>query len=443
MFVVGTIFVMGIYHLALYLLRRSNPAPLYFGAYCLFWLGNLVCLETTQWLILIFFPGLSDEWLYRICQLCYFLAIPLSYQFFRALYPKEFPRWILQAFWGLSTIYVLIALLGTTFWLSTLLPWFHLAAGLKLLFTFGALALAARRRREGSLVILGGYVIMGLLSLNDMLNDLQVIHTVLVLHFGMMIFMLSQALALSLRFSRLFTAVERLSTELTLKHASLEEEMAERVRLEHEVVSISEEERRRISQELHDGLCQQLTGARLQCAALEYLDAPQSGELKALSSLLEESVDHAYNLSHGLWPVEHAPEDACAALADLAQRTSHASGIPVAFRMERPCKGCLNPCVPSLYRIAQEAITNAVKHARPRRIELVLDCSSPSTATLTVHDDGIGRRAAQSRRGGLGLRMMAHRARTVGGSFKLEDDPDGGTLVTCTVPCHEWKQEAR
>jgi hypothetical protein len=93
LFVIGTLFVMGIYHLALFLFRRSNPAPLCFGLYCLLWLGNLLCVRTSGWVVLLFWPGLSGTFLYKCYEFCYFMAMPMSYQFFRVIYPQEFPRW--------------------------------------------------------------------------------------------------------------------------------------------------------------------------------------------------------------------------------------------------------------------------------------------------------------------------------------------------------------
>lgn len=104
-------------------------------------------------------------------------------------------------------------------------------------------------------------------------------------------FIMSQAFALSLRFSRAFASVERLSVELENKNTALEDEIAERAKLEREIVTVSEEERRRLSHHLHDGLCQQLTGARLRCSVLERKLGPQQtggDEFAQLTNLLEE-----------------------------------------------------------------------------------------------------------------------------------------------------------
>jgi signal transduction histidine kinase len=435
--VVGLLLFMGLYHLVLYGLRRHDPAPLCFGCYCLFWAGNMLCVETGGWALRAFWPEVSGVFLYRTYQFCFFLVNPLSYQFLRALFRQEFPRWMLRAWWGVALPCALLALAGPVPLVSAILPWFDLLVAAKLVFFVFALASATARRREGAAIILAGYAVEGLIGCNDMLNSLGVIHTGLLMPAGLAALMLAQVLVLSRRYSRLFSAVEDLSSELARQNLSLEEERSERDRLEQELLSVGEEERRRISHELHDGLCQQLTGARLQCYALASLETGDSRKLETLgklSSLLEASVAQAYDLSHGLWPAEPAPEDAITALAELVQRMSAASGIPIHYQLQGSRGACGHAQAGQLYRIAQEAIANAVKHAKPSRISVVLDCQGPGGITLTVADDGVGLRKAGKTRGGLGLKMMAHRARVAGGEFRLEGREGGGTRVVCTVP---------
>jgi signal transduction histidine kinase len=438
MFFIGSLLVMGIYHLALYAFRKSNDSSLYFGIYCLLWMGNMLCSDTSDWVIRLFLPGLSGEWLYRASQVLFFLSIPVGYRFFRSLYPQEFPAWILRASQLLASIFTVAALGASTLLVSKALPAYYVISIAAIFLSLSGLYRAWRQGREGASYILLGFLFLGFVGINDMLNDMRLIHTAYIIPVGMFIFILFQALALSLRFSRTFFAVENLSAELVHKNLSLHEEMAERIRLEREIVQVSEGERRRISHELHDGLCQLLTGARLRCSVLERKvpkDGEGAAELAQLSSLLEESVDQAYDLSHGLWPVEHDPKDVCTSLAGLARHSAESSGIAVEFLQKRPCETCSNVHITQLYHIAQESIANALKHAQPSRILVTLDCLSCHTVTLTVQDDGMGRAAARETKGGLGLRIMAHRARMLGGDFRIEDGEGRGTLVTCSVPC--------
>ena len=273
---------------------------------------------------------------------------------------------------------------------------------------------------------------------------MQLIRSVYLVHLGMFVFVLFQALALSLQFSRAFTSVERLSDALAGKNLSLEQEMAERTRLEREIINVIEEERRRISHDLHDGLCQLLTGARLQFSALRRKLAGTGEpppEWRHFSSLLEEAVNIAYDLSRGLWPVEHDPRKITPALEDLVQRLSESSGIAIEFQQRRGCRTCTNSVVTQLFRIAQEAIANAVKHAGPDRITVGLECANQKTITLTIEDNGVGCSNDFKTQGGLGIRMMFHRARIIGGTLTVSDRENGGTMVVCIAPCEREAKE--
>ncbi len=271
-------------------------------------------------------------------------------------------------------------------------------------------------------------------------------HVVSLVPLGLFALVLSQAAALAQRFSNSFNAVEKLSGKLEMKNANLEEEIAERSRLEREIVNISEEERRRMSLDLHDGLCQQLTGARLRCAALTGVvqdSAKKAKELCQLSALLDDLVEQAYDLSCGLWPLEHDAISAGPSMEDMVRRYSRSSGIPMKYRDKRACDVCHNMQLTQMYRIAQEAIVNAVKHANPEQITITFDCVSNGMATLSVRDDGVGRSAAAQSKGGLGMSIMAHRAMMIGGDLEIVDMDEtdgGGTMVICSVTCHSGTQ---
>lgn len=438
LFLVGMLTFLGIYHLILHALRRSDRAPLLFCAYCLFWAGNMLCIETGGWAVRLIWPDLPGAVLYRTYQFCFFLTQPFGLQFLRAMFPRQFPRWLVVACWGAALPCALLACCGPVLLVSALLPGFDLLVAAKSAFVIGALALAARRGTEGAGVILVGFLAIVLCGCNDMLNSRQLIHTPMLMPLGLTTLTLAQSLALSKRSAHLFQAVERLSSELARKVRSLEEEKAERDRLAQEVITISEEERRRISQELHDGLCQQVTAARMQCSVLACLATRErrGGEgLAQLGTLLEAAEGRAYDLSHGLWPVEMVPEDGGAALADLARRIGRSSGVQVEYQHFSGCAGCGNPRFGQFHRIAQEAVGNAVKHAKASRISVTVDCRVPGAATLTVADDGVGWRQAKRTKGGLGLRMMAHRTRMAGGEFRVEAAEGGGTRVVCQLPC--------
>jgi signal transduction histidine kinase len=442
---IGAIAVMGLYHLVFYAFRRNNLATLYFGVYCLLWAGYLLTSDSSDWVVNLLSQRIPVPLLNRVDLLCFVVSVPVCYAFFRSLYPDEFSRRLGQAAWALAAMFMALGLALPTLAFTSAIPTYYVFAAAMILYFLARLFVAVRRKREGASFILLGFIVLGSSGINDMLYDMQLIQSVFLMHIGLLVFVLCQAFALSLRFSMAFTVVERLSAELADKNLSLEQEMNESNRLAREIVNVSEDERRRISYELHDGLCQQLTGARLHFSVLRRKlagAARQDPEWGQLASMLEGLVDHAYELSHGLWPVDHDGHGVSPSLEELAHRLSATSGIAIELHENRGCDTCRNAGVTQLYRIAQEAITNAVRHARADSITVIFDCSDRQTMALSVRDDGIGRDRAARSNGGLGMRIMAHRARILSGNLEIADAPEGGTVVSCTAPCEAMaKQE--
>jgi len=446
LFCVGSLLIMGIYHIVLYCFRRKDAAPVYFGCYCLLWMIYILTSNSSGWVGQLFVESLPIVLAHRIDLLSFVVSVPVGYCFFCTLYPDEFSLRLQQVVIAMAAIFTALGVVLPQMTFTTVIPAYYLFSMVMIFYCLARLYRAMRHGREGAVFILLGFLVLGLVGINDMLCDLQLINSVYLLHIGMFVFILFQAVALSLRFSKAFATVECMSEELVDMNSSLEEEMAERNRLEREIVNVSEEERRQISHNLHDGLCQQLTGARLRCSVLERKITKSGGEgaseLAQLSSLLEESVNQAYDLSRGLWPVEQGPQGLGPSLEELAHRIVQSSRIAVQFHHENRCNKCHNANLTQLYRIAQEAITNAVKHARPQQIEVALACQTGESVTLTVRDDGIGRSAAVKKTsGGMGLSIMSHRARMIGGSLMITDAEPTGTLVTCTFPCNSIEED--
>lgn len=234
-----------------------------------------------------------------------------------------------------------------------------------------------------------------------------------------------------------------LADRITIMRREKEAEMLERNRLEHAIVHISEDERRRISHDLHDGLCQQLTAARLRFSVLKRkqpASAEVQPELTTIATLLDDAVNHAYSLSRGLWPVELDPIAAIPSLQELARRLAESSGIPIEFSRKQRCENCTSRHVIQLHRIAQEAITNALKHAQAGMIQVGFDCCG-NGIVLEVRDNGIGRSAEAQSPGGLGTGIMHHRARIIDGDLQILDGEGGGTAVVCRVACDAIKEQ--
>ena len=224
-------------------------------------------------------------------------------------------------------------------------------------------------------------------------------------------------------------------------------DISERRRLEQEVLRVSEEERRRIGQDLHDGLGQMLTGTALiaqnLARVLEQEGVGAAEGAREVTDLIKEADQMARGLARGLVPVDVDSGGLQAALERLAQNAERLFGIACAFEAVGSADGPVRvrdaTAATHLFRIAQEAVSNAVRHGRARAVTIRL-AGSEHRLRLRVRDDGRGfdeeeleqpERAATR---GMGVRIMHYRARIIGGSLEIRRGAAGGTVVTCTVP---------
>jgi len=219
--------------------------------------------------------------------------------------------------------------------------------------------------------------------------------------------------------------------------AALTEEIAERQRLGKVVLEITERERRAIGHDLHDGLSQHLTGTALVAQALgarlAARSAEEAPEVVKIVALIEQGIEQTRNLAKGLLLAEIERDGLVTALQDLAANVGAQHRVECVFS----CQGAVSlgesGTATHVYRIAEEATRNAVRHGRARRVELRLS-SEAGGLVLTVQDDGAGIPPPDRRGQGLGLKIMAHRAAIIGASFKIEALPRGGTAVECRLP---------
>jgi PAS domain S-box-containing protein len=225
--------------------------------------------------------------------------------------------------------------------------------------------------------------------------------------------------------SRIFTGIVR--------------DITERRRLEQEIIEISGSEQRRIGQDLHDGLGQQLTGIALLSRVLsDELAANKSKQAAAaakIAELVQEAISWTRYLSRGLSPIGLDAKGLPSALTELARHTSDVLGIrcdlvcPPAVRVNDEATAM------HLYRIAQEAVSNAIKHGKAKRIAIKLSTARGRTI-LSITDNGVGIRPSSNgstNSKGMGIATMHYRARLMGATLKVEKGARGGTTVTCTL----------
>ena len=225
-------------------------------------------------------------------------------------------------------------------------------------------------------------------------------------------------------------------TQRITAQRKMEDEMNERQRLEREIASVGDEERRRLGQELHDGVCQQVTAALLRCQALERrLDRGgvlSGADFAPISSLLAETIDDAHNVARGLCPLEPDPDALAPALRALTKRMQGIASVRCEFLAAGDVRVADPEAAQHLYRIAQEALSNAVQHAHADRIAVELR-GSDGHLTLQIEDNGAGL-PHELPVGGMGLRTMAFRAQIMNGELTIGPGPGGGMRVTCRVP---------
>ena len=215
-------------------------------------------------------------------------------------------------------------------------------------------------------------------------------------------------------------------------------DVTERRRLEHEVLAAAGREQERMARELHDGLGQLLVGAQMKLAVLEgELRDPAALDPKALaaaaarvSEIVGKAHGQARAIARGLFPVNVAPDGLGEALDRLVTEAHESLGVEATISSSTPVVLRSSEQAGHLYRIAQEAITNAVRHGHAGHVTVGLDRLDDGTVALTVRDDGVGIPDEALEGGeGIGLRTMAYRARRVGGVLDVWRREDGGTAV--------------
>ena len=222
-------------------------------------------------------------------------------------------------------------------------------------------------------------------------------------------------------------------------------EAADRERLEGEVLEAGERESRRIGNELHDGVCQDLTGllirAKRSQKALEAEGRPEAEALGVVVQGLGDAIGEIHDLSRRLSPGRLTGQDLAGALGDLVRRTAETAEPAITFLASGEGPELDAVATLHLFRITQEALANAVRHAGASRVEVRLAHDAAGTV-LSVDDDGAGLQAGAGQRPGLGLDTMRWRARKAGGTLTVSPRASGGTRVECRVPRAVPRKEA-
>jgi len=227
---------------------------------------------------------------------------------------------------------------------------------------------------------------------------------------------------------------EAIAHQLAKALATVQIEIEHRRRLEAKLLTAVEEERQRLGRDLHDELSQRLAAIALMTHTLAKKAKGRSAldreKIRTIGNMLSETVGVARNLSRGLHPLTLTKQGLPAALAELAERVPKEVQFswPTSKRLEVDQSVALH-----VYRIAEEAVANALKHAGATKITIKLQKLSARKVALTIADNGKGFRQSHGLQG-MGLQNMKYRVGAISGSLKITTAPHRGTLVKCTFP---------
>jgi len=214
-------------------------------------------------------------------------------------------------------------------------------------------------------------------------------------------------------------------------------DITERVHLEREILEISEREQRRIGQDLHDGLCQHLAGIELMSQVLEQKLVRRSKEAAGragdIARNVRDAIGHTRLLARGLSPVTLESEGLMSALHELALNTEKIFRVACRFECDPPVLVSDFPNASHLFRLAQEAVSNAIKHGKAKRISIRLK-EERGRMILSIIDNGLGFPPQIPKSKGMGLRIMQSRAGMIGGTLVFGRNAGGGASVTVTAP---------
>ena len=228
---------------------------------------------------------------------------------------------------------------------------------------------------------------------------------------------------------------ERIEAVVAERTRELKDAIQERIRLEGEIMETGEREKQKVGHDLHDSLGQKLAGAvylsRALARHLPEHDAEARTQAERINEILKDSVAQVRRMARGLSPVELGHEGLGGALQRLAEETSSVYGINCVFHHADGAPEPTAKAAHHLYAIALEAVNNALRHGKAT--EVVMELSREGErGHLVIEDNGSGFDPAATPGGGMGLRIMQHRAGMIGGNVEVTRRPEGGMMVTCS-----------
>jgi PAS domain S-box-containing protein len=224
------------------------------------------------------------------------------------------------------------------------------------------------------------------------------------------------------------------TADLMATNNELQRTMAQREQLERELLEISERERRRIGQDLHDVICQELTATALflKSTGLRINNRQAAKILSEAAEIVNRNVSIARDLARGFQPVLAGSGGLTSALRELCKQANEEPQVHCTLILERAIRISDETVALNLFRVAQEAVRNAVSHSGASGITICIE-RERDLVRLVVEDNGKGF-TPRKRSKGLGLHIMRYRTSALGGTFRIESRSKGGTRIVCEVP---------
>jgi signal transduction histidine kinase len=225
------------------------------------------------------------------------------------------------------------------------------------------------------------------------------------------------------------------STALTESNANLKREVVQRKQLQKQFAEVTDHEQRRLGQELHDSLGQQVAVAAMMAQSLQgrlAAEGPEASQSNRLTKSIQIAQTQIRSISKGLLPVDIDPAGLKDALAELVLSVRGLNEFDVNFVYDEGVVVADNTAATQLYRIAQEALRNALEHGEATQITIYLRLAEHGL-TLTIQDEGNGFSSNMPKSSGSGLTIMRHRAELIGATFTIESHVEKGTSVSCCL----------
>ena len=231
--------------------------------------------------------------------------------------------------------------------------------------------------------------------------------------------------------------VQERTADLTTANAELQRQIRERRRLENELLDITEKERKRIGIDLHDDLGQHLNGIALLLEALQLKlkqkSLPETAEVERIKTLLLKTMNHAHQVAHDLAAVDMQNDNIEAALKQLATHAEGMFDLDCDLDTHGEIPTLPQTVVKQLCKIAQEAVTNAIKHGKAKKVDMKLAITN-GDLIMTIRNDGEPFPETLGLKNRMGLRIMNYRAHVIGAIVSVRGQGEHGAIVTCSMP---------